>query len=387
MRRMTALEKYAKLEAIARYRDGSAERSQEVVLSFGERTLMIVGLDDQPISHWPLVNAHRLSAQGADMVVLAPFEGSNEWIELTDTDMIEAIDTIVPREDAVLSGRRPVRRKWRMWFGLLALGFVALLIWAWPMLTNRTVDLIPKDRAIVIGAAVREDVLDFLQLPEDGNGAICTEAEGRAALDTIIALVAGPQRTGNSDAGPTTEHASPNVTVFDHPAPLALAMPGGEVLLMRGMIELAGTPEALTAILAHEIAHAQARDPLRKILREASFSEKIAHVLGDLVKEPIPDSAAMSLLTRAYLASEEAAADAVTTARLNEAGLPSTPYAAMLLRLIMTARAGPSYGEMHPSPKVRASRVDASDPIGDTPFQPALNDRDWLVLQTICSGN
>ena len=73
---MTALDKYAKLEAIARYRDGPSDRMREVVLSFGERTLMIVGMDDQPISHWPLINVHRLSEPGDEPVLLAPFEGS-----------------------------------------------------------------------------------------------------------------------------------------------------------------------------------------------------------------------------------------------------------------------------------------------------------------------
>ncbi len=378
---VTALDKYAKLEAIARYRDGPSDRVREVVLSFGERTLMIVGLDDQPISHWPLVNVHRLSAEGAETVLLAPFADSPERIELTDPDMIEAIDIVVPRLDAPRARRRRTRPRWGAWLAMIMLGAVAALVWFWPNLMERTVDLVPQDRAKVIGATVRAGALSKIGISEDAAGAVCTEPEGRAALDRLIVMAAGIG-PGTGDDAP----ASLRVTVIDHPAPLAVGLPGGAILLMRGMIETAGTPEALTALLAHEIAHVRARDPMRKILRMATFSEKIAHILGDVIEEPVPDTAVNALLTGAYLPAEETAADAAVTDALNAAKLPSTPYAALLLQLSVSDHPGPHYGDAHPSLKIRASRADATDPIGADPFEPALADRDWLVLQTICGG-
>ena len=42
----TALDKYAKLEALARYFDGEAAQPRDVVLGFGARTLIIIGFDD-----------------------------------------------------------------------------------------------------------------------------------------------------------------------------------------------------------------------------------------------------------------------------------------------------------------------------------------------------
>ena len=99
-----------------------------------------------------------------------------------------------------------------------------------------------------------------------------------------------------------------------------------------------------------------------------------------------PDTAADVLLSTAYRAEEEAAADAAATRALNAANLPSTPYAALLLQLAVSAEPGPRYGDLHPSLKIRASHADATDPIGTAPFEPALSDRDWLVLQGICTG-
>ncbi|MEO1490545.1 MAG: M48 family metalloprotease [Pseudomonadota bacterium] len=376
---MTALDKYAKLEAIARYRDGPTDQMREVVLSFGERTLMIVGLDDRPISHWPLINVHRLPSDTRSKVLLAPFEGSLERIELADAEMIEAIDTIVPLDRPQRMSAQAPRRRWGRWIALLCLGgAVGALIWAMPMLMERAVDLVPEDRAAVIGAAVRTDALAMIGIPEDGEGATCTEPEGRAALDALVALAMG-ETVGANGVAPRAE-----VSVLDHPAPFALALPGGEILLLSGMIDAAPTPEALTALLAHQIAHARARNPMRKILRKATVSEKLAHIAGDLLDEPIPETAATVLLTQSYTLAEETAADQAVIAALTAADLPSTPYAALLLQLTVSARPGPRHGDIHPGLKIRASRADALDPIGDKPFRPALSDRDWLVLQTIC---
>ena len=56
----TALAGYEKLEAVARYFDGRSAQPVEVVLSFGGRSLVIVGLDDRAIAHWPLATLRSL---------------------------------------------------------------------------------------------------------------------------------------------------------------------------------------------------------------------------------------------------------------------------------------------------------------------------------------
>ena len=53
---MTALAQYAKLEAEARYFDGESAQPLEVVLSFGKRSLVIIGDNEVPIAHWPLAS-------------------------------------------------------------------------------------------------------------------------------------------------------------------------------------------------------------------------------------------------------------------------------------------------------------------------------------------
>ena len=92
----TALAQYAKLEAIARYHDGSGDAPSEVVLSFGARTLILLGLDDQVVGHWPLASVRAKGRRGETPVRLVPDLVSAEWLELDDAEMVEALGTVCP---------------------------------------------------------------------------------------------------------------------------------------------------------------------------------------------------------------------------------------------------------------------------------------------------
>ncbi len=74
---MTALDDYAKLETEARYYDGRSATPTEVIVSFGERSLMIVGLDDVAIAHWPLASLKSLSNPKDGTAQLVPDMGSD----------------------------------------------------------------------------------------------------------------------------------------------------------------------------------------------------------------------------------------------------------------------------------------------------------------------
>ena len=53
---MTALARYARLEAEARYFDGRSARPRDVIVGFGKRTLVIYDHEDRVLAHWPLAS-------------------------------------------------------------------------------------------------------------------------------------------------------------------------------------------------------------------------------------------------------------------------------------------------------------------------------------------
>ena len=93
---MTALAQYAKLEAEARYFDGVSAQPQNVVVSFGERSLIIMGFNDVAIAHWPLASLRALGQRNDSAVQLVPHPESDERLVITDRQMLTAIGKVCP---------------------------------------------------------------------------------------------------------------------------------------------------------------------------------------------------------------------------------------------------------------------------------------------------
>lgn len=60
----------------------------------------------------------------------------------------------------------------------------------------------------------------------------------------------------------------------------AFTIPGGNIYMFSGLIELAETPEEVAAVLAHEIGHAEKRHVVTKLINEMSMTAVIAVLSG-----------------------------------------------------------------------------------------------------------
>jgi beta-barrel assembly-enhancing protease len=72
------------------------------------------------------------------------------------------------------------------------------------------------------------------------------------------------------------------VTVVDDSMVNAYAVPGGQIVLLRGLVERSRTPEELAGVLAHEIQHVLRRHATRLLLQHASSGLLLVAVSGDL---------------------------------------------------------------------------------------------------------
>ena len=370
---MTALERYAKLEAVARYLDGVGSEAREVVLSFGERSLIIMGLDDRPIAHWPLASLRALGPPAEYPLELVPDPASHERVLLEDREMGAAIAEVCP--DLHHLPPAPPRRGVRalFWLGAVAaaaLAGVALV----PPLPERMVDLVPPEREAALGEAVAARLPTLLS---DGPAAgLCVAEEGQAALRALAARLAPAGSTTSGLAAPL------RLSVLDHPGVDALALPGGRVVILRGLIEAARTPEALAGVVAHAAGHAFRRDPLEAALDRPGLGAA-GILFGDAAGASAVRRAAAAVLEPAPMPEAEAAADEAAFATLGAAGLPTRPFAAFMERLA-GEHGDVRYLAAHPWPATRAARVRAADTVGEAPFRPALGDRDWIALGSIC---
>lgn len=371
---MTALEHYARLEAVARYGDSASAGTREVVVSFGERTLVVVGMDDLPIAHWPLATLD-VQHQGDGSVEIAPFDGGTERLLLDDPEMIEAIDVVAPRPPPPPVEVPPPKRRWA-WMTIFAFAAAVVYFLVVPVVSGRVIDLIPVERENAIGLALQTQFMEGL---ETGGTRACEEPESHAVLEALVDRV-------SAAPGAMPEIA---LIVLDHPSVFALSLPGNHLILFRGMITAADTPEELAGLIAHEVHHLRNRDPMQKILDAASIQETIHHIGGDILGEPVPETALTVLLNQPYPAERETASDAHAEAELGEAEVPVARYGAFLGRIARPASApppGPDYTAAHPDLTGRAAQFAQLATTDPGEFTPVLSDRDWLVLQNICSG-
>lgn len=58
-------------------------------------------------------------------------------------------------------------------------------------------------------------------------------------------------------------------------------MPGGLIILFRGLIDAAESSDEVAAVYAHELGHVVARDPTRIALRSAGSIGVLGLLLGD----------------------------------------------------------------------------------------------------------
>jgi len=350
---MTALTQYQKLECPGLWRDAPSARMRDVVVSFGEATLVFSDpRSEVALSHWSLA-AVRRSNPGKMPALYAPGDDANETLELDDLDMIAALATV---EGAVAQARaRPGRLRGAV---LLAgtLAVVALVVLAMPgALYSHTARVLPAAKRAEIGQAALDDLIRL-------TGAPCTGASGRRALSAMAESLFGRSDTPILLVLPEGLHAGAH-------------LPGGLLLLGQPLLADVDGPEAAAGAALVERARAAANDPLLPILHHAGLRATFQL----LTSGELPDAALAGYGARllrnaappasfaAELEGPDAAGpvEAVLLGAFAQAGVPSTPYA---------RHVGGMPGLV------------SGDPFASATADPLMADGDWISLQDICAG-
>jgi len=200
------------------------------------------------------------------------------------------------------------------------------------------------------------------------GGDSCTAPAGTAALTKLTARLT-----------PARGFIEPvKVTVLNTAAVNALAAPGGRVVLFRGLIDKAHSPDEVAGVLAHEFTHVALRHPAQALLRQMGLS-LLVQAIGGLHGS-----------RRA-----EAAADAGAITQLRASHISPAGLAAFFVRIRDEDRAKPkdatrqvvdevtSFAATHPGDTERAGLV-AAAVARQGAVTPALDAADWQALRAIC---
>lgn len=271
----------------------------------------------------------------------------------------------------------PRRRRARVQLtALAALAVVgvaaALYVWGIPAAAGELAARVPVAWEERLGQAA----VAHLAPPESR----CVDAEREAAIGAIVGrLLATRPRT------PYTFR----VIVVNHRAINALALPGGQIVLLRGLVEQTRTPEELAGVLAHEIQHILKRHATQRLLQHASMGLMLAAVSGDIsgvMAFGLESARVLGALQ--YSRRNETEADIEGLRLLLDAGVDPAGMIAFFENLRAEEHrlpSPPSYLSSHPPAEDRAEtlkRLAAAAPHHSTPLLPG---RDWNDVKGICA--
>lgn len=335
---MTALTRYARLETVGLWRPGPGEAGREVVVSFGDATLVLSDGSGLPLTHWSLPAVVRLNPE-ATPALYAPDEDGSETLELDDDLMVSAIETV----------RRTVRRDrgtgWRLRKGagwaVAALLVAGVVLWGPGALRQEALAVLPPAKRTEIGATL----LGHLQRT---LGPACRDPLGADALDRLH------ERTLGSEGQAVVLPLGPA-------APLAL--PGGITVLSREMVERAAEP----AVVAGQLlaARAERQDPLARLLDAAGVWATLGLLTSGNLDPAVLERHAASLLSAPVPAPDPARLGPTFA----QAEVPLAPYAR----------------DLDPTGETVADLL-AADAFagGEAPL--LITDSEWVALQEICRG-
>jgi beta-barrel assembly-enhancing protease len=353
----------------SRYHDGRHGVTHLVQAVVFGRELRIVGEDDVTLAVWKLAElkaAPELDPDGAATLTAAGQPG------------VLLIGDAAERETLRRAGvRLPGRKAWTRghWIGVCAALAVTLGLGVLALNT------LPLWLANAIPIAWEQRLGRPAELLATEAVTHCTGTAGQAALDRLVERL----RAAGAIEMPVT------IAVLDEKAINAFTLPGGHVLVMRGLIDAVTDGPELAGVIAHELGHVAHRDTMTLMLRGVGLSILLNMVgLGDVSGGAA--AGASNLMNLAYSRAAEAAADASAIGFLNKAGLRADGLSRFFSLMEQhDADAGNDPGERgettlswfatHPSSESRRQRTARPD-TGEPPF----TDEEWQAIRTMCAG-
>lgn len=363
--------KPARFETQGHFYDGERPIARPVALIIDEdrHALRGDGVD------WPLNDIREVMDQaGGDLVVLRLKGHATARLILQDPD-------IRPRLPNRTRSVPPVRRGRLIGWAVAALASVALILFVLvPLMSDQLAEYIPPDGEIALGEVTLTQIREALDDTGLQPVPFCTGPKGEQALHKIETRLTKQMETP----------VALTVHVLDHDMVNAFALPGGQIVFFRGLIDEAEAPEELAAVFAHEIAHVISRDPTRHALRSAGSIGVLGLIFGDFAGGAIVLLMAEQLIHARYSQGAEAAADVFAHDTMIRAGLSPDALAIMFERF-RALGGGDAEGFVghfmsHPDLGDRIAAARNAVPDGFQP-QPLLNADEWQALQRICDGS
>ena len=355
----------------ARYNDGRSAKRFDVDVGLEPEGLSIKGMG--VTAFWPYDRIVALDEAFRGAPFRLAIDGGEARLTCEREDVPSNLFDLAPR-----TARARKKSRWKgsakVLTGMVAAVIVLtlFLVVALPKLSRWSAMLVPVSWEVAIGEAVFGQIVTLLSTVSDKDRLeVCVAPNGAAALATIT------DRLGDVVESPYRF----KFHVLDHGMVNAFALPGGTIVVFRGLIEFVDSPDELAGIIAHEMGHVVERHSMEKLMEQLGLGFFFGMLLGDVSTGAVALSGEV-LLSLSFSRQAEGEADDLALEYLGRAGLDARPLGDFFSRLqALYGSAGdwPRIVSTHPPSGERASKF-RNAPAGDN----ALSAADWLALRGIC---
>lgn len=343
---MTALSEYDRLESSGLWRappeddnpDADAKR-REVIVSFGNATIVLSDRNDKPLAHWAMPAIRRQNPTERP-AIYSPDKDAVETLEIEDGDMIDAIEKI--RTAIERQRPKPGRLRWWILGGFVSATVALAVFWLPDAIVRHTVSVLPDAKRLEIGQSLMANIKRV-------SGQACSTPYGTRALNALAVRL--------------SDDTTPKLIVLPSGVTSATHLPGGFILLNHELFEDFEEPDVAAGYIIAEQLRAQKTDPVEPLLRSSGLRATFTLLTTGTISDAALASYAEHLLTTAptTLDTQE------LLTKFLAANTRSTPYA---------------YG-VDTTGETTIDLIEA-DPFSVDPATPLLTDGQWINLQSIC---
>ena len=365
---------------LATYYDGMTARAQPVAMAVTDTGIVISAVHGAALAHWPAERVMLAELPRDGQPVRLGLDGTTARLIVDDPDVVETLRPVAPQlfRRVVLSWGGVARIVG--WAGAAAASVAIIILFVVPSLSMQLAAVTPDAVRQRIGATTLRQLTRLLAINRNGarktRRAYCSDAPGRAALQAMTARL-----TADLAEPPALRLVVVNTGMVN-----AFALPGNFIVLTKGFIENALSPEEVAGVIAHEIGHIAHDHGIRRMYRTAAVSVLTGLVTGDVAGGILVTGLGKWMLNTGYSRVAEREADGYALERLNAAGIDSGGLEAFLARLLTRQEKGgaslPRFLSTHPPTADRLATVRGAARAAGKVF--GGDHREWWRLRLIC---
>jgi Zn-dependent protease with chaperone function len=355
------------IEAV--YFDGETARDNKVVVSLDTTGLRFSG-ERVPAQIWNLSGLAAIDPPHIGQPLRLSHESqAGARLSFRNDTFTEQLLVAAPHLKGGFHPKRALRLF--LWIG----GGLAILAG----LIYLTLHFAPQRLAVLLPDAWSRRVGEQMEASLVQEAKVCQTPEGNRAMAAMLANLAD----GTPDMPPL------RVRVYDIPIMNAFALPGGFVVLTRGLLREASNPGEVAGVLAHEIGHVAHHHPEAQMIRVAGMQVLISVATGTSGGNNASSLAGLAAILKSTRDAEREA-DAYAVAMLSAAHVDPMALKTFFEKILKEEgkSSGSAFSNIstvfstHP---VTTERIERIKPLpADVALRPPLSDAQWRDLKAIC---